>query len=160
MLLQLALTNPALAQLFLQQQQQSHQPSQYPYFQHQPAFISAAPAPAPAISMHVPLPAAPLPIPVQSATVPSSPTKSVQLPQPVSCHNFCEKYAVSEADEAKLDKLEFIPGDKGIERLGREDWHDEAGFSKLGWERILRKHKEFLGDVVKGLWDADASTAS
>ena len=56
-----------------------------------------------------------------------------------------------------MDNLEFIPGDRGIEKLDREDWQGDAGFTKLAWDRVLRKHKEFLADVSKGMWDADSS---
>ena len=59
------------------------------------------------------------------------------------------------ADEAKLDKLNFLPGDREIEQLGHEDWSGKAGFSRLAWQRILVKHREFLADVVKGFWDAN-----
>ena len=55
-------------------------------------------------------------------------------------------------------KLEFVPGDRGNERLGQEDWQGDAGFTKLTWDHILWKHKGFLVDVSRGLWDVDSST--
>jgi hypothetical protein len=131
--------NPALTQLFLQQLLSQSLPVQ----------AAVAPIPGP-VSVNVPaLPA--------SSSAPPSPTKLIRLPRPVSCHDFCDRYEVSPGDEAKLDALEFIPGDWSIERLGRENWQGDAGFTKLGWDRILQKHKEFLADVSKGSWDIDLS---
>jgi hypothetical protein len=83
----------------------------------------------------------------------SSPSTRYRLPRPISCHEFCERYGISAVDEAKLEKLEFIPGEKAFERLEPEDWKDFAGFTKLAWNRVLDHHKQLVADAKLGLWD-------
>ncbi|KIM83336.1 hypothetical protein PILCRDRAFT_88172 [Piloderma croceum F 1598] len=133
LLLQLAITNPMLAQLILQQQQQQ--------------LIPAMPAP-----LH-PNPAVPAPI-----SAPSSPAVVLRLPRPITLHEFCEHYRISTIDEAKLEKLKYMPGDKNVEKLKCEDWQGFAGFAKLGWDKIVGHHRQFVHDVIGGLWDVVAAT--
>ena len=82
---------------------------------------------------------------------PASPVK-VQLPRAVSLDEFCHHYAVEESDKEQLRKLRFSPGDRRVEKLEREDWHSDAGFSKLAWEDFLAKHQTFLRDMQAGCW--------
>ena len=82
---------------------------------------------------------------------PSSPVK-VQLTHPISLDEFCKKYGIEDCDKERLQKLRFVPGDRRVDRLGREDWHDDAGFSKLAWDDFLMKHGTFLRDVKAGCW--------
>jgi hypothetical protein len=84
-------------------------------------------------------------------SAPPSPVKVV-LPRPVTLSEFCEHYEIDGDDEARLVKLKFHPGDRRIEKLGREDWQGYAGFSKLAWEDVVTKHKLFLRDVKGGCW--------
>ena len=65
---------------------------------------------------------------------------------------FCKKYDIDDIDKERLEKLRFIPGDRRVDQLGREDWHDDPGFSKLGWEDFLLKHKTFIRDVKADGW--------
>jgi hypothetical protein len=87
--------------------------------------------------------------------------KQVRLPRPISCHEFCERYSILAADEAKLDKLDFLPGDREIKRLGREDRNGEAEaeFSRLAWQHVLTKHREFLTDVENGSWNLNMDSS-
>ncbi|KAF8165967.1 hypothetical protein B0H34DRAFT_780604 [Crassisporium funariophilum] len=82
-------------------------------------------------------------------SAPPSPVKVV-LPRPVALSEFCEHYEIDADDEARLAKLKFQPGDRRIEKLGREDWQGYAGFSKLAWDDVVTKHKVFLCDVKGG----------
>jgi hypothetical protein len=102
-------------------------------------------------------PAAPQSPGPRQISAPSSPSKIFRLANPVSSRDFCDRYDISAADEAKLGKLEFVPGEREIEALGREDWQDKAKFSKLGWGRFLTKHKQFVADVMSGAWDLSAA---
>jgi len=120
LLLQLALTNPALAQFFLQQPQLPQQqllllqPFLQLQLQIQPRVAVAA------MPNIVSLPAAAGILVLSCSapnTAPPSPAKPIRLSQAVSCHDFCDRYEVSPGDEVKLDKLEFVPGDRGIEKL-------------------------------------------
>jgi hypothetical protein len=132
LLLQLAITNPVLSQLILQQQQ--NQPFQQP---------------VPAVQvLHHPIAAVPTPI-----SAPSSPAIMLRLPCLISLHEFCERYGINTVDEAKLEKLEYAPGDKNVEKLKHEDWQGFAGFAKLGWDQIVGHHRWFVYDVISGLWD-------
>ena len=158
LLLQLSLTNPTLAQLSLQQPQLPQQQQLQLQLFLQPLSIQPQLALAPIPSV-IPLPtAAGISTCPGLTSAPPSPIKLIHLPQPVSCHDFCDRYEISPGDEAKLDKLEFIPGDRGIKRLGQQDWQGDVGFTKLEWDHILWKHKEFLADVSRGLWDVDPFT--
>jgi hypothetical protein len=74
------------------------------------------------------------------------------LPRPVSLDQFCEAYEIDDDDKAGLLKLKFLPGDRRVTRLEREDWHGHAGFSRLSWDDFLQKHKQFILDVKSGMW--------
>lgn len=155
MILQLAMTNPALAQLILQQQQQQPQQifPQLPYFQA----LAQHPIPLQQLPVNTAPVAPPIPIPVPApvpshASAPPSP-KAFRIPRIITCHDFCERYEVNDADEEKLNILDFDPGELGIVKLSREDWQGQGKFSKLGWDRFLKKHKVFVADVLAGAWD-------
>ena len=64
---------------------------------------------------------------------------------------FCLHYDINQHYD-RLAKLEYEPGDKGIVGLGREEWQGFAGFSKLAWDKVLEKHKQFCKDVRDGVW--------
>src|ERR1700683_1849452 len=85
-LIQLALTNPHLAQLLIQQQQQQQQS----IFQQMPQSLPFAPPPAPLAQPAPP----PNPVP-NHVSAPPSPSKPFILPHPVSCREFCDRYNVS-----------------------------------------------------------------
>jgi len=108
------------------------QQSQFQFPSHTPASYAGTPLP----------PAQPL---VLSA--PPSPAKH----RLVTIDEFCTYYNVSQADREHLDKLDYQPGD-AIDKLEWVDWHDEAGFAKLGWEHMLGTHRRFLRDVRLGVW--------
>jgi hypothetical protein len=96
-------------------------------------------------------PSTPIAIPARTTSpVPTSPGPKPVHPK-VSLDEFCTHYSISLADRERLDKLEYCPGD-AIEKLDREDWHGEAGFSKLAWCRMLDVHRTFMRDVKKGVW--------
>ena len=103
------------------------QQSQFQFLSHTPAPYAGTPPPS----------AQPL---VLSA--PPSPTKHCLI----TIDEFCTYYNVSQANRKHLDKLDYQPGD-AIDKLEQVDWHDEAGFAKLGWERMLGTHHCFLRDV-------------
>lgn len=84
-------------------------------------------------------------------STPGSPQKVV-LPRVVPLAEFCNHYKIDDEDQARLAKLRFLPGNRRVEKLGREDWHDYAGFEKLAWEDFLDKHNIFLRDVKAGCW--------
>jgi hypothetical protein len=84
-------------------------------------------------------------------SVPTSPLK-IALPRPVSLSEFCEHYEIDEDDQEHLAKLKFHPGDRQIDKLGRENWQGYAGFSKLAWDDVITKHRVFLRDVKAGCW--------
>jgi hypothetical protein len=69
----------------------------------------------------------------------------------VSLVEFCDHYAISQHFD-RLQKLEYEPGDHEIVGLGRDDWQEFAGFSKLAWNKVLSTHKQFLTDIRAGLW--------
>jgi hypothetical protein len=102
---------------------------------------------------HRPIAVAPAPI-----SAPSSPAVVLRLPRPITLREFCERYGISTIDEAKLEKLEYMPGDKNVEKLKREDWQGFAGFAKLGWDKIVGHYRRFVQDVIGGLWDVVAAT--
>ena len=84
-------------------------------------------------------------------SAPSSPIK-IHLTRSISLAEFCKKYDIDDCDKKRLEKLRFVPGDRRVDQLSREDWHDDAGFSKLAWEDFLSKHKTFVRDVKAGCW--------
>jgi hypothetical protein len=96
-------------------------------------------------------PPTPIAIPARTASpIPASPGPKPVHPQ-VSLNEFCAHYSISLADRERLDKLEYCPGD-ALEKLDREDWQGEAGFSKLAWCRMLDVHRTFMRDVKRGVW--------
>ncbi len=82
------------------------------------------------------------------ASAPPSPAKH----RAVSLDEFCTTYNLDENDHDGLQKLGYRPGNRKIEKLGREDWRDEGGFSKLHWEDVLSAHAQFLDDAKLGKW--------
>jgi hypothetical protein len=84
-------------------------------------------------------------------SAPTSPLK-IALPRPVPLSEFCEHYEIDQDDQERLAKLKFHPGDRRIDKLGREDWQGYAGFSKLAWDDVITKHRVFLRDVKAGCW--------
>jgi hypothetical protein len=94
------------------------------------------------------LPPAP-PTPLLAPSLPPSPTKPKHWE--VLLDEFCTHYSISTADQKQLEKLEYCPGN-AINKLDREDWQLQAGFSKLAWNQMLAKHEEFLHNVKNGLW--------
>lgn len=117
-----------LSLMFQQQQQQQH-------------LVVPNVAPPP---FHPPPHQSPIP------SAPQSPAKPTH--RPVSLGDFCAHYDIMQHFE-RLQKLEYEPGDGGIKTLGRDDWQNFAGFSKLAWDKVLSKHKQFLLDIQNGLWE-------
>lgn len=85
----------------------------------------------------------------------TSPAPTSPAPRPVhrqvTLDEFSAHYSISLADRERLDKLEYCPGD-ALEKLDREDWQGQAGFSKLAWCRMLDVHRTFMRDVKQGIW--------
>ena len=50
----------------------------------------------------------------------SSPGTALRLK--VSLVEFCDKYGISESNHEKLKELEYVPGDKLVEKLGDAEW--------------------------------------
>lgn len=96
-------------------------------------------------------PSSPIAVPVQTA----SPAPTSPNPKPVhrqiTLDEFCAHYSIASADRERLDKLEYCPGD-ALEKLDREDWQGQAGFSKLAWCRMLDVHRALMRDVKQGVW--------
>ena len=65
--------------------------------------------------------------------------------------DFCSRYRIDEKDKARLEKLEFQPGDS-IDLLGSDEWKENAGFAQLSWTRMKAKNQQFLQDVRMGKW--------
>ncbi|EPQ61302.1 hypothetical protein GLOTRDRAFT_125022 [Gloeophyllum trabeum ATCC 11539] len=53
---------------------------------------------------------------------------------------------VSDSDFAKLQALNYVPSDCGVETLPREDW-SSSGFTTLSWDWFVKKHHAFIEDV-------------
>jgi len=70
----------------------------------------------------------------------------------VSLDAFCSKYNISTADNAKLDVIEYQPGNRIVESLEDRDWQT-AGFSVLGWHSFLAVHWPFRKAVKDGTWE-------
>ena len=66
--------------------------------------------------------------------------------------DFCSWYRIDEKDKARLEKLEFQPGDN-IDLLGSDEWKENAGFAQLSWTRIKGRNQQFLQDVQTGKWN-------
>ncbi|KAF8803316.1 hypothetical protein BYT27DRAFT_7260352 [Phlegmacium glaucopus] len=91
---------------------------------------------------------------VAVAASPMSPQKSpqqIKMPRPCSLDEFCQRYDLTSRDQARLDKLEVIPGDRGVEKLSEKAWLD-VGFTELSWGRFLESHRSFVSDVKNGAW--------
>lgn len=69
----------------------------------------------------------------------------------VSLDDFCARYNVELKDKARLEKMEFRPGDN-LDVLGPEEWKVFGGFMALSWARIKDKNQAFLRDVQLGVW--------
>lgn len=89
-----------------------------------------------------------VPVPVV-LSAPQSPVK-FQLPD-ISLAAFCQRYNISSMDQERLEKLEFLPGDK-IDKLPEVDWKTHAGFTALSWQQIVDKNRSFERDARNGLW--------
>lgn len=100
-------------------------PYYLPYYHQPPPDASATTHPHGTPSLFGPSVERPKPAPS-----PGSPQKVV-LPRVVPLAEFCNHYKIDDEDQARLAKLRFLPGNWRIEKLGREDWHDHAGFEKL-----------------------------
>jgi hypothetical protein len=127
-------TSPSLIELLtlsLLQQQQSHLAGQTYHAPPQPL------PPPPSLRSHSVL------------SAPPSPTKLQH--RMITLDEFCEHYSISPADRERLEKLEYCPGN-AINKLEREDWQGQAGFSKLLWNWMLETHHTFLNDVQQGFW--------
>lgn len=83
------------------------------------------------------------------SSAPSSPPK-LTLKHHISLEEFCACFGISDEDLARLAKLSFVPGDRRFHALEREEWQGFGGFSKIGWEDFLLKHKEFVREVKDG----------
>lgn len=60
-------------------------------------------------------------------------------------------YDISDRDAMRLEKLEVIPGDRGVEKLGEKHW-EAVGFTELSWGRFLEAHAEFITAAKNGTW--------
>ncbi|KAG9308591.1 hypothetical protein JVU11DRAFT_11695 [Chiua virens] len=65
----------------------------------------------------------------------------------VSLAEFCAQYEIDESDQQKLQKLEYRPGNRTVERLNEKDWREFAGFTTLGWESFLAAHRRFCAAI-------------
>ncbi|KAJ7261529.1 hypothetical protein C8J57DRAFT_1514052 [Mycena rebaudengoi] len=90
------------------------------------------------------LPATPAP---PNPAAPASP--AVHLPRQFRLQEFCLCYHIPPGDEPKLAELEWLSGDRNIDKLVESDWK-EAGFKHLGWLRDLDAHKKFLSEIRNG----------
>lgn len=81
----------------------------------------------------------------------SSPSNVLKLPRSISVEEFSVHYNISDSDRLKLVTLEVHLGDHAVEKLEPEYWK-EVGFSKLGWDRFLAAHRQFIMDVRNGIW--------
>ena len=81
----------------------------------------------------------------------SSPGTALRLK--VSLAKFCDRYEISELNCERLKDLEYVPGNKLVEKLGEAEWRGIAKFSVLGWQGFLAAHRQFLLDVKEGRWD-------
>ena len=85
----------------------------------------------------------------------SSPGVALRLK--VSLVEFCDKYNISESNCEKLKELEYVPGDKLVEKLGDAEWIGIAKFSVLGWQGFLAVHRQLLLDVKEGQWPSKSA---
>lgn len=69
----------------------------------------------------------------------------------VMLDTFCDCYGVSSSDQAKLARLEYLPGERAVEDFAANDW-EKVEFTTLGWKQFLISHKHFISDVKSGTW--------
>jgi hypothetical protein len=84
----------------------------------------------------------------------SSPGAALRLK--VSLVEFCNKYGISESNHEKLKELEYVPGDKLVEKLRDAEWRGVAKLSILGWQGFLAVHRQFILDVKEGRWPGES----
>jgi hypothetical protein len=70
----------------------------------------------------------------------------------VPIETFCTKYNISATDKAKLEILEYKPGNRIVESLADSDWLS-AGFSVLGWRSFIAAHRRFCAAIKDGTWE-------
>ena len=56
------------------------------------------------------------------------------------------RYKVLDVTLKRLQKLEYQPGDSGVEKLPQAEW-EKAGFTWLGWNHFLKVHRLFLKEA-------------
>lgn len=90
------------------------------------------------------------------ATAPSpAPSPGVATKTKVTLEQFCARYQISATDHEKMQLLEYMPSNRAVEHLAKEDWK-EVKFSTLGWQAFLSNHQRFLRDVKHGAWNVSA----
>ena len=98
----------------------AHPPPAYgPYGYYPPHSMATPPAP----TLLLPTPTLPTPTPpphAQSTSTFSSP--GTTMSHSVSLSEFCMKYHLSAQTQEKLEKLDYIPGNKVIESLLEAEW--------------------------------------
>ncbi|KAI6150461.1 hypothetical protein BKA82DRAFT_4352310 [Pisolithus tinctorius] len=90
------------------------------------------------------------PPPSQSTTIFSSPSST--MTHNVSLSEFCTKYRLSAHTQEKLEKLDYIPGNKVVESLSEADWKD-SGLSVLASRSFLAVHRKFCEAIRAGTWE-------
>jgi len=116
--------------------------------QQQQTVMAACTLPASAPALAPAIPAAVAPLSDASASI-NTVFHAVPV---VPLADFCSRYRIDEKDKARLEKLEFQPGDS-IDLLGSNEWKENAGFADLSWIRIKGKNQQFLQDVQMGKWN-------
>lgn len=111
------------------------------------AFPTLPGLPTSILSNITPRPKTPVPSTVGSS-VPGSPLKT----EPIPLEQFCETYGLDDEIMAGLARLRYTPGDRNVEKLGREDWKEEGKLHTLQWNRVLDAHMQYLKDARNGRW--------
>jgi hypothetical protein len=93
-----------------------------------------------------------MPVTTPTPNDPPSALSSPGITHSVSIEAFCGKYKISAADKAKLDVIEYKPGNRVVESLADADWQS-AGFSVLGWHSFITAHRRFCKAVKDGTWE-------
>ncbi|KAI5991326.1 hypothetical protein EDC04DRAFT_2911601 [Pisolithus marmoratus] len=70
----------------------------------------------------------------------------------VTLSEFCGRYHISNADQEKLEILEYLPGNCAVEKLDDHEWRVVGKFSRLGWEVFLVAHRKFCRAIKAGTW--------
>ncbi|KIO09142.1 hypothetical protein M404DRAFT_131981 [Pisolithus tinctorius Marx 270] len=96
------------------------------------------------------LPAPTPPLPSQSMTIFSSPSSTMM--HNVLLLEFCTKYWLSAHTQEKLEKLDYIPGNKVVESLSEADWKDSR-LSVLTSHSFLAVHRKFCEAICAGTWE-------